>query len=163
MNKLKPIIGIALIFTFGVMAGVIGTRVYFKHKFEQMPEPLTYHKQIALKRMDSNLNLSPAQFQAIAAIMDESETRIIQIMAPHAREIDQIMTSTQARIMAELDEEQQQKFAEHINRIRQLRREHMRIRFRMQMGPMGMGMPPMPRPFEEGPPPGMHDGPVEDH
>jgi len=163
VNKLKPIIGVVLIFVFGVMAGIIGTRIYFKHKFEQMPEPLAYHKQIALRRMDTNLDLTPVQFQAIAAIMDEGEARIIQIMAPHAREIDQIMSNTQARIMAELDEEQQQKFAEHIRKIRQLRREHMRIRFRMQMQPMGMGMPPMPRPFEEGPPPQEHDGPIEGH
>lgn len=163
MNKLKPIIGVVLIFAFGVMAGIIGTRIYFKHKFEQMPEPLTYHKLVALKRMNNSLDLTPTQFQAIAAIMDESEMRIIQIMAPHSREIEQIMSNTQTRIMAELNEKQQQKFAEHIRRIKQIRQSQMQVRFRMQMGPMGMGLPPMPRPFEEGPPPEMHGGPDDHH
>ncbi len=106
--------------------------------------------------MDNSLDLTDAQAKAIAAIMDESERRMFLIMAPHSREIDQLMLNTRNRIMAELDKDQQQQFAEDLRRIRKQREPHMRMHLRMQMmTPRHHGAPPLPRPFEEGPPPDM--------
>ncbi len=134
MNKLKVAIIILLVLTVGALAGSLGNKLYFKHRFERFVKggrPPLMH--IFMRRMVQNLDLTEAQKTDIEKIVRQAEKKIVSFREKYHPEFEKIMDDTIALIKEKLTDEQKKK----------LDKLHEELKTRGRMGPRGMPHPPM--------------------
>jgi hypothetical protein len=134
MNKLKVATIVLLVFAVGALAGSLGNRLYFKHRFERFVKggrPPLMH--ILMRKMVQNLDLTGAQKTDIEKIVIQAEQQIVNFRQKYHPEFEKIIDSTIAQIKEKLTDEQKKK-------LDTLRAE---LKMRGRMGHRGMPHPPM--------------------
>ena len=129
MNKLKVAIILLLVFAVGALAGSLGNKLYFKHRFERFvkggPPPLMH---ILMRKVVHDLDLTGAQKADIEKIVRQAEEKIISFREKYRPEFEKIMDDTIARIKEKLTDEQKKKLV----------KLHEELKMRGRMGPRGM-------------------------
>jgi Spy/CpxP family protein refolding chaperone len=129
MDKLKVAIIILLVFAVGALAGSLGSKLYFKHRFERFakggPPPLMH---ILMRKIVQDLDLTGAQKTDIEKIVRQAEEKIVSFREKYRPEFEKIMDDTIARIKEKLTDEQKKK----------LDKLHEELKMRGRMGPRGM-------------------------
>src|SRR4030042_5369527 len=134
MNKLKVAIIVLLVFAVGALAGSLGNKLYFKHRFERFVKggrPPLMH--ILMRKMVHELNLTEAQKADIEKIVSQAEKQIEAFRQKYRPEFEKIMDDTIAQIKEKLTDEQKKK----------LDKLNEKLKMRGRMGPRGMPHPPM--------------------
>lgn len=129
MNKLKVAIILLLVFAVGALAGSLGNKLYFKHRFERFvkggPPPLMH---ILMRKMVHELDLTEPQKADIEKIVSQAEKQIVNFRQKYRPEFEKIMDDTIALIKEKLTDEQKKK----------LDKLHEELKMRGRMGPRGM-------------------------
>jgi hypothetical protein len=145
---------VALIFAAGAVVGASGMRLYMAR---HLPDLLRHQRQrldeVFLDNIDREVGLSADQRARILPLLTDAVRRGEEIHASVRVQIDRIMSETDQRIAAEMNEGQRIKFKE----------------FRERMAEMRRNGPPLPPPgpppghgrMPPGPPPGGQPGPQE--
>ena len=134
MDKLKVAIIILLVFAVGALAGSLGNKLYFKHRFERFAKagrPPLMH--ILMRKIVQDLDLTGAQKTDIEKIVRQAEEKIVSFREKYHPEFEKIMDDTIAQIKEKLTDEQKKK----------LDKLHEELKMRGRMGPRGMPHPPM--------------------
>jgi len=134
MNKLKVAIVILLVFVVGALAGSLGNRLYFKHRFERFVRggrPPLMH--VLIRKMVQNLDLTETQKTDIEKIVSQAEQQIVYFRQKYHPEFEKIIDGTFAQIKEKLTDEQKKK-------LDTLRAE---LKTRGRMGRRGMHHQPM--------------------
>ena len=106
MTRWKLIIGIALVFILGALAGSIGTGYYFKHRYPARITDPEARKAYIVEKFSRELNLTQGQKNKIGAIIQQMEERRHENFLKIRAEVEQSM----GQIRSELEEDQQKKF-----------------------------------------------------
>lgn len=123
MNRLKLVTGIVLIFTLGVFSGVLGANMYFKYRIERFRDAGPQaRKELLMKRLTRRLDLTPQQEKKISVIFAEMRENLSALRTKHLPELEEIRARSRTRIKAILNADQQKKFDEMIERLKQRRR-----------------------------------------
>lgn len=134
MDKLKVAIIILLVFAVGALAGSLGNRLYFKHRFERFVKggrPPLMH--IFMRKMVQNLDLTETQKTDIEKIVRQAEGKIVNFRQKYRPEFEKIIDDTIVLIKEKLNDEQKKK----------LDKLHEELKIRGRIGPRGMSHPPM--------------------
>ena len=111
MSRLKRILGVLLIFVFGVIAGGAGASAGFAQKIREVltggPEAVV--KEI-VKRLDEELKLDPEQKRMLQGIADETHIKLRQSRAKIQPEVDRTLGEAEGRVRAILYPNQIEKF-----------------------------------------------------
>ena len=111
MSRLKRILGVLLIFVFGVIAGGAGASAGFAQKIREVltggPEAVV--KEI-VKRLDEELKLDPEQKRMLQGIADETHIKLRQSRAKIQPEVDRTLGEAEGRVRAILYPKQIEKF-----------------------------------------------------
>ena len=112
MKKWKLAAGLLLVFTLGVLSGVLGTGMVLKRHhpfFSHKPEG---RKAFLMKRLTRKLDLSEDQKDRIAAIIDRMQGEMITHFREGRRFRHQHLEKGFAEIRKELNPDQQRRFDE---------------------------------------------------
>lgn len=112
MGKLKTAVGLILLFLVGVLAGILGTEIYYKHRMDRFIEggPPSHRRMPSLiERFSRDFDLTEQQRIEIEKIMKESETRIFTIRQKYLPEIREILDQSFMRMSEELNPDQKEK------------------------------------------------------
>jgi len=134
MNKLKVAIILLLVFAVGALAGSLGNKLYFKHRFERFVRggrPPLMH--ILMRKMVHELDLTKAQKADIEKIVSQTEKQIVNFRQKYHPEFEKIMDDTIAQIKEKLTDEQKKK----------LDKLHKELKIRGRMGHRGVSHRPM--------------------
>lgn len=134
MNKLKVAIILLLVVAVGALAGSLGNKLYFKHRFERFVKggrPPLMH--ILMRKMVHELDLTKAQKADIEKIVSQTEKQIVNFRQKYHPEFEKIMDDTIARIKEKLTDEQKKK----------LDKLHKELKIRGRMGHRGVSHRPM--------------------
>lgn len=124
MNRFKLVTGIVLLFALGVLTGVLGANMYFKYRFERFRDAgPTARKELLMERFTRRLDLTPQQQEKISVIFEEMREGLFALRTKHQPELEEIRARSHARIKAILNPDQQEKFDEMIERLKQRRRD----------------------------------------
>jgi Spy/CpxP family protein refolding chaperone len=129
MKKWRLIVGVALVFTLGVMAGSVGTQYYQKNWAERFWKDPAARKALLLKRLTRELGLSDAQKQEFKAIIEDVDQKMEGRHRENRAAIRTILEEGFSRMMERLNPAQQEKLKElKAHREERLRQRWRRIR-----------------------------------
>ena len=107
MKHFKAIAGVTAIFVLGIMTGVLGTNLVVKHRIEMFhekgPPPI---KPMFMKRLSDQLNLAPAQREAVEKILDDLQVQIRELRHDFQPKIKAAFDSSFERIREQLTDSQ---------------------------------------------------------
>lgn len=111
MRTLKRILGVLLIFFFGVFIGAAVTGAGVTQKVREMvlggPEAVI---DVVVKRLDHELKLDPEQKRKLQSIVDDARIKLRQSRAKIQPEVDSALHEAEERTRAILYPEQLKKF-----------------------------------------------------
>ena len=117
MKRVKRILGVLLIFIFGMIVGGAGASAGFAQKIREVltggPEAVV--KEV-VKRLDAELKLDPEQKRMLQGIADETHIKLRQSRAKIQPEVDRTLGEAEARVRAILYPEQVGKFDKLVHR-----------------------------------------------
>jgi hypothetical protein len=117
MKTLKRILGVLLIFLFGVFIGAAITGAGAMQKLRETliggPEAVM---DVIVKRLDHELKLDEEQKRKLQAIMDDAHIRLRQSRAKVQPEVEATLHEAEERTRAILYPQQMKKFDEFISR-----------------------------------------------
>jgi len=120
MNKIKLASGVILVFLVGVMAGSLGTGMYYKkrvEKFEAGGPPVQERIQIILGRFSNELDLTSEQRAEFEKIIKESQEKKVSLGEKIFPEIKEINEQTFKSIRDKLTAGQKTKLDSLIKRM----------------------------------------------
>jgi hypothetical protein len=123
MNKLKLASGVILVFFLGVLAGSLGTGIYYKkrvEKFEAGGPPVSERVKIVLGRFSDELNLTSVQKGEVEKIIKAAQEKILAIGRKSLPEIEKINEDTFASIKEKLTDEQKAKLNTLVQRMKEV-------------------------------------------
>jgi len=129
MDKLKVAIIILLVFAVGALAGSLGNKLYFKHRFERFAKagrPPLMH--ILMRKIVQDLDLTGAQKTDVEKIVRQAEEKVVSFREKYHPEFEKIMDDTITQIKEKLTDEQKKK----------LDKLHEELKMRGRLGPRGM-------------------------
>jgi hypothetical protein len=109
MKRWKIITAFVLVFVLGVLTGVVGTGMVFKHGWPSGPRDPEKRKAFIMQRLERKLDLSPAQKERVAAIVDRRQQEARQQFRRHRQALRTFMRESFAEIRRELTPDQQVK------------------------------------------------------
>lgn len=114
MKRVKLTVGICLVFILGALAGMLGTGVYMKYRFEKFgPGPPPPHaRERIMKRLTETLDLTEKQQGEIREIVDLTQSRMDAVRERHLPEIKKITEQSFELMKEKLDPEQIEKLDE---------------------------------------------------
>ena len=115
---LRPVLMLVGIFAFGVIAGVAGTRAYGTEEMRLRMENPADRSKMRLESMRRLLDLDDKQFEAISAIMKESEAGRDAAMAACRPDLDKNRQAVDAKILELLSPKQQELYIESARKRR---------------------------------------------
>ena len=111
MKPLKRILGVLLIFIFGMIVGGAGASAGFAQKIREVltggPEAVV--KEI-VKRLDKELGLEPQQKRKLQGIADDTHIKLRQSRAKIQPEVDRTLGEAEEQVRAMLYPNQVEKF-----------------------------------------------------
>jgi Spy/CpxP family protein refolding chaperone len=123
MKKWKLIIGLALVFLLGVLAGSMGTGLYLKHLFPHPKGDPSQLRAFMLKRFSQRLDLTEEQRDHFASIMDQVGEQLEEHFRKTHSEIGDIIEPGFSRMKEVLNPDQKERFDELIERLERHRKE----------------------------------------
>lgn len=113
MGKIKIIVGVLLVFALGIAAGILGTKMYFKHRMEQFARiehpPV---KRLLMERLSSSLDLTEAQQKEIEKIVSRTMKEVHALKRTYQPELQKIINGGFDEISRKLNEDQKKKLKE---------------------------------------------------
>ena len=120
MKTLKRILGVLLIFLFGVFIGAAITSAGIAQKFREVvlggPEPVM---DFIVKKLDHELKLDDEQRRKLQSIMDDAHIQLRQSRAKIQPEVEATLLEAEQKTRAILYPNQVKKFDDIINRGRE--------------------------------------------
>jgi len=111
MTRLKRILGVLLIFIFGMIVGGAGASAEFGKKIREVltggPEAVVAE---VVKRLDKELKLDPEQKRQLLRISDDTHIKLRQSRAKIQPEVDQTLGEAEGKVRAILYPDQVKKF-----------------------------------------------------
>jgi Spy/CpxP family protein refolding chaperone len=120
----KVALYLAVIFIVGGITGSLVTLQILKYTVHSHRHSQDWSARM-MKRLESNLKLTPEQVQKIKPIVDQSVGELKAIRSKTIYESSQVIHRAEERISLELTPDQQKRFQE----IQQERRKHFKERF----------------------------------
>ncbi len=127
MNKFKLAAGVILLLIVGVLAGSLGTGIYYKkrvERFESGGPPVSERVRIVLGRFSDDLNLTNEQRDEIGKIVRESQEEILALGREILPQIEEINEQTISSIQEKLNNEQKKKLDELYQRMEDFRKKY---------------------------------------
>jgi len=120
MRTVKRILGIILIFLFGVFVGgaVTGASIVNKTREVMLGGPKAVMETI-VKRLDSELKLDPEQKRKLQTIVDDAHIKLRQSQDKIQPEINATLSEAEHHVRAMLYANQVEKFDRLVNRSRE--------------------------------------------
>ena len=117
MRHVKRILGVLLIFIFGIVVGGAGASAGFAEKIREVLSggPEAVMKEV-VKRLDKELKLDPEQKRQLLRIADETHIRLRQSRAKIQPEVDRALAEAEGKVRAILYANQIEKFDKLVNR-----------------------------------------------
>lgn len=119
MNRLPTWTGYLIIFVFGILCGVLGTRFYVHRQIDRMlhggPDAV---KNAIVHRLSNRLSLTAEQRDEVAAAVKEGQEKFQEVRRRTQPEVDQIIDTTVSRIKSHLNPDQQQKLDQIVERMK---------------------------------------------
>lgn len=109
MKRWKIITALTLVFVLGVLTGVVGTGMAFKHGLPFGQRGPEGRKAFIMKRLERKLDLTADQKVRVAAIVDRRHNQAREQFRRHRQALQAFMTQSFAEIRTELTPEQQVK------------------------------------------------------
>ncbi len=117
MRHLKRILGVLLIFIFGMIVGGAGASAGFAQKIREVltggPEAVV--KEV-VKRLDEELKLDPEQKRMLRGIADETHVKLRQSRAKIQPEVERTLGDAEGKVRAILYPNQVGKFDRLVHR-----------------------------------------------
>ena len=100
------------IFVAGIVVGVVAAGAYVHHRLGGLHAhgPAGMH-HIGVEWLDWELDLSPAQEEAIGRVLNDVHMDLFRFKSEHNDELEQLVTAGLERVDAELTDEQLRKWA----------------------------------------------------
>lgn len=125
MRTFVRILGVLLIFVFGVIIGAAGKNAAIAKKAKEVmmggPESVM---EVVVKRLDSDLKLDAEQRRKLQTIVDDAHIKLRQSRARVQPEIDAALSEAEERVRAMLYPNQVEKFDKLVNRSREQWKPH---------------------------------------
>jgi len=127
MKKWKLVIGLALVFAFGLLVGSFGTGVYFKHHFIHPRKNPSAMRAFLLKKFSQKLDLTEVQKNAFKRLIDQMGDKLEDHFRKSHSEIGNIIDQGSSQMKKMLSHAQQKKFDELIERFEKHRNSRPRF------------------------------------
>ena len=115
MNSWKPFVGVALVFIFGVLVGLL-PGFYFTHRFPPPPPPPEMDRAnrdaIMLERLSKDLSLTEEQKTRVGPIVKQMGERLDQHLRTVQAEVQKIFDESAVQIEKELNDAQKKRFSD---------------------------------------------------
>jgi Spy/CpxP family protein refolding chaperone len=144
MDRLKLAAGVSILLIVGVLAGSLGTVVYYKKRVEEFEAggpPVSERVQIVSRRFSDDLNLTNDQRAEIEKIVRESQEKIFSLGRRVFPEIEEINKQTFESIRDRLTDEQKDKLDKLVRRMKDIRDRFPRGQAHSQRAPDQHGGP----------------------
>ena len=129
MNKIKVVAGVLLVFSLGVLIGVLGTHLHIQHRIEKFAKGGPFARMLSIKKLSAELDLTTLQKAEIEKIVDGGIAQFHEFRRKYRPEIEKIIGHTIELIKEKLDDEQKQKMDDLHEKFRK-RRHHRKHRDR---------------------------------
>ena len=120
MKTLRRVLGVLLIFFFGVFIGAAVTGAGFTKKVRETvmggPEAVM---EVIVKRLDSELKLDAEQKRRVQSVMDEAHIRLRQSRAKIQPDVEATLLDAETRVRALLYPKQIARFDELVSKGRE--------------------------------------------
>ncbi len=122
MKRWKIFVGIFLVFTLGVLSGVLGTGLFIKHQILEFRGGAPFMRdRFLMRRLTNELNLTVGQQEKIGAILADMRTRHQDFFQSRRSEMTKIINNELAVIKKELTAKQQEKLDRLLEKFRRHR------------------------------------------
>jgi Spy/CpxP family protein refolding chaperone len=125
MKKWKLIIGVALVFILGALAGSLGTQLYQRQWSERFWKDPAARRAVFLQRLTTKLRLTEPQQKEFKAIVEEVDRKLASLRRESRAEVKKIIDESFTQMKEKLDPEQQKKLEEfkarHEERLKERR------------------------------------------
>lgn len=121
MNKLKLVIGVALVFAVGLLAGTICAGFYYNDLikvFEAGGPPVDVRVRMLLDDFSRDLELTDTQKTEIGKILRDAQDKIFEIRRKTFPQIEEFNEKSLALIKEQLNDKQKEKFNTFDNKIK---------------------------------------------
>jgi hypothetical protein len=125
MNKLKLAAGVILLLIVGMLAGSLGTGIYYKkrvERFESGGPPVSERVRIILGRFSEDLRLTDEQRTEFEKIIKESQEELMNLGRSIFPEIEKINEKTFASMKEKLTDEQKNELEILIQKMQDVRK-----------------------------------------
>ena len=112
MKKWKLIIGVALVFILGALAGSLGTQLYQRQWSERFWKDPAARRAVFLQRLTTKLRLTEPQQKEFKAIVEEVDRKLASLRRESRAEVKKIIDESFTQMKEKLDPEQQKKLEE---------------------------------------------------
>lgn len=108
MSRLRLWAGLIVLFTAGVLTGVVGTLLYVDSERAHRGDrgPVAQHERI-MKRLTQELSLTAEQQMEIDPIVTRAHVAVLELRFSHQAEIEQILTAGMTELKTKLSPTQQ--------------------------------------------------------
>jgi len=108
MSRLRLWAGLIVLFTAGVLTGVVGTLLYVDSERTHRGDrgPVAQHERI-MKRLTQELSLTAEQQTEIDPIVTRAHVAILELRFSHQPEIEQILAAAMTELKTKLSPTQQ--------------------------------------------------------
>jgi len=118
-SKFKFGLSVALVFSVGALAGVLGASLYFETRVEKMFHGRPPHGERILNRLTRDLDLTPTQQEEIRPIITAFDKQVSELKERFRPHIKALHDNVTAQIRTRLDDEQKIKFDEINKKLEQ--------------------------------------------
>jgi Spy/CpxP family protein refolding chaperone len=112
MKRWKVILGIALIFIAGALAGSLGSMHYVKTRLPFHRHSLEKRAHSIMKRLDGRLNLTEEQWKKMESIVLQTQKEAQELFKEQREAMHTLMERDMEEFKTILDQEQRQKLEE---------------------------------------------------
>ena len=123
MKRWKVILGIALIFIAGFLAGWLGSMQYVKSRPHFHKHSTEDRTQSIMKRLDDRLDLNDEQWTKMESIVRKSQEEAGNLFKEHGKKLHGLMERDMEEFKKILNPDQQQKLDELHQEFEQRRKE----------------------------------------
>jgi hypothetical protein len=123
MKKWKLVTGLALVFAFGLLVGSFGTGVYIKHRFVPPKRDPSAVRAFLLKKFSQKLDLTEAQKNEFKRLIDQAGDKLENHFRKSHSEIGNIIDQRSSQMRKALNQDQQKKFDELIEKFERHRKK----------------------------------------
>ena len=115
MKTLKIVAGLLLVFTAGMVVGVVGTRIVIRRVIRQTIKNPGLVRDGIERNLTRKLKLNPTQHAQVEEILTDSQKQMRELRSQFQPQFLTILTNSHDKISAVLKPEQREKFEKLIH------------------------------------------------